>query len=168
LTPALHSTKIVQLDELEKIVKKAKSQGKRIVWTNGCFDLLHAGHVIYLEKARALGDMLIVGLNSDASVKKWKSPDRPLVSQFYRARVVAALDCVDYIIIFDDSSPVKLLERLQPDIFTKGDDYNVETMDQDERRAVESYGGEFRFLSGVPGMSTSALLDKIRGTRIKS
>jgi D-beta-D-heptose 7-phosphate kinase/D-beta-D-heptose 1-phosphate adenosyltransferase len=159
----MHSRKIVHLDELEKIVKKAKSQGKRIVWTNGCFDLLHAGHVIYLEKARALGDMLIVGLNSDASVKKWKSPDRPLVSQFYRARVVTALACVDYVVIFDASSPVKLLERVQPDIFTKGDDYSVETMDQAERRAVERYGGEFRFLSGIPGMSTSALLARIRG-----
>ncbi|OGC07486.1 hypothetical protein A2V82_14855 [candidate division KSB1 bacterium RBG_16_48_16] len=165
MTSEMHSKKIVHIDELEKIVKKAKSQGKRIVWTNGCFDLLHAGHVIYLEKARALGDMLIVGLNSDASVKKWKSPDRPLVKQLYRARVMAALACVDYIVIFDDGSPVKLLERLQPDFFTKGDDYSVETMDQAERRAVEGYGGEFRFLSGVPGMSTSTLLARIRGDK---
>jgi len=152
----------VPLDMLKEIVTRKKKAGKKIIWTNGCFDLLHIGHVLYLEKARALGDMLIVGLNSDASVRAWKTPERPLVNERFRARVLAALSCVDYIVIFEKSSPVDLIAELEPDVFAKGGDYTIESMDQQERRVIDSYGGEFAFIPGVEGMSTTLLLEKIK------
>ncbi|MBD3375131.1 D-glycero-beta-D-manno-heptose 1-phosphate adenylyltransferase [candidate division KSB1 bacterium] len=153
--------KMVNLEQLEAALDQAKQSGKKVVWTNGCYDLLHAGHVLYLEKARQLGDLLVVGLNSDASVKASKGPLRPIVNETQRAKLLSALSFVDYVIIFDEQSPIKLIERLHPDIYAKGGDYNIETIDQPERRLVESYGGEIALLPGVEGMSTTHLIDRI-------
>jgi rfaE bifunctional protein nucleotidyltransferase chain/domain len=156
--------KIVSLQDLEKIVRRAQKTKKTVVWTNGCFDLLHVGHVRYLEKAKALGDILVVGLNSNASTRKLKGAGRPLNRQAHRAEVLAALESVDYITIFGATSPARLLERLKPNIFVKGADYSVKTMNQKERAAVEQGGGTFAFIKFVAGSSTTNLIEKIRET----
>ncbi|HPG40905.1 MAG TPA: D-glycero-beta-D-manno-heptose 1-phosphate adenylyltransferase [bacterium] len=153
--------KHVTIEQLQSLVARARLDGKKIVWTNGCYDILHAGHVIYLEKAKALGDVLVVGLNSDASVRKNKGPLRPVVEENQRARVLSALSCVDYVIIFDDESPLAMIDALRPDVYVKGGDYNIETINQGERRLVESYGGEIALLPGVEGMSTSEVIRRI-------
>jgi D-beta-D-heptose 7-phosphate kinase/D-beta-D-heptose 1-phosphate adenosyltransferase len=119
---------------------------------------------LYLEKARRLGDVLIVGLNSDASVRSGKGPSRPIVEEKQRAKLMSALSCVDYITVFDEQSPVRLIEHLQPDVYAKGGDYSLASLNQDERRIVEAYGGRIELLPGVPGMSTSHLIDKILKT----
>jgi D-beta-D-heptose 7-phosphate kinase / D-beta-D-heptose 1-phosphate adenosyltransferase len=160
-TAKLEAHKIVSLDQLRNIIMNAKKSGKRVVWTNGCFDIMHVGHILYLEKARSLGDMLVVGLNSDASVRSFKGPARPIVEEKQRAKLISALSCVDYVTIFEDSSPVNLIAALQPDIFAKGGDYSIASLNQDERHAVERYGGRIELLPGVPGLSTSHLIDKI-------
>jgi len=154
--------KIVNIEQLKALVDHAKKIGQRVVWTNGCYDLLHAGHVLYLEKARACGDILIVGLNSDASVHRTKGPQRPIVPEQERAIVIAALACVDYVVIFEDDSPIKIIDFLRPDVYVKGGDYNMVTVNQPERRLVEGYGGEVRLLPGVEGTSTTKIIDKIR------
>jgi rfaE bifunctional protein nucleotidyltransferase chain/domain len=153
--------KLTTLPQLRTLVETARSKGQKAVWTNGCFDIMHAGHILYLEKARALGDLLIVGLNSDASVRLLKGPSRPIVPEDQRAIVMGALSCVDYVIVFDEQSPLRLLEILKPEVFAKGGDYTLDTLDQKERRMVESYGGNIALLPGVPGMSTSNLIEKI-------
>lgn len=153
--------KHVSIEQLKRLVARARLEGKKIVWTNGCYDILHAGHVIYLEKAKALGDVLIVGLNSDASVHKNKGPLRPVVEENQRARVLSALSCVDYVVIFDDESPLAMIDTLRPDVYVKGGDYNIDTINQGERRLVESYGGEIALLPGVEGMSTSEVIRRI-------
>jgi len=155
------ANKIVSLSQLNSIVREAQSQGKRVVWTNGCYDLVHAGHILYLEKARALGDLLVLGLNSDASVRLSKGANRPIVNQEQRAQLMSALSCVDFVIIFDDQSPVKIIGQLKPDIYAKGGDYSIDTINQDERSLVESYGGRIMLLPGVEGMSTTHLIEKI-------
>jgi len=153
--------KHVNVDQLKDIVKQAKINGKKVVWTNGCYDILHAGHVIYLEKAKSLGDVLIVGLNSDASVQKNKGPLRPVVEENQRAKMISALSCVDYVVIFDDESPLKIIEELRPDIYVKGGDYTINTINQGERCLVESYGGEIALLPGIEGMSTTEMINRI-------
>ncbi len=153
--------KVKNLRQLDKICKTARANGRRVVWTNGCYDLVHAGHVIYLQSARACGDILVVGLNSDASVQKTKGPLRPIVSEANRARVMSALECVDYVIVFDDVSPVKTIEFLKPDVYAKGGDYNIDTINQEERHLVEGYGGDIALLPGVAGLSTTAIIEKI-------
>jgi D-beta-D-heptose 7-phosphate kinase / D-beta-D-heptose 1-phosphate adenosyltransferase len=153
--------KVIALKELQKIVDDAKAKSKRVVWTNGCYDLLHAGHVRYLLKARACGDILVVGLNSDASVRMSKGPGRPIVKEQERALVMSALSCVDYVIIFDDKSPLKMIDCLRPDVYAKGGDYTIDTINQEERRLVEGYGGEIALLPGVEGRSTTDLIEKI-------
>ena len=158
----MHRKKIQLLKDLEKIVLRARQKGERVVWTNGCFDILHIGHVRYLAAARRLGDHLVVGLNSNASTRKLKGPGRPLVRQDQRAEVLAGLESVSYITIFSAASPFRLLERLQPDIFVKGGDYTVDTMDQRERAAIEHYGGKIRFIPFVTGSSTTGIIEKIR------
>lgn len=155
--------KLKSLEELVKIVAKLKGEGKKIVWTNGCFDLLHAGHITYLQKAARLGDVLVVGLNSDASVRENKGPTRPVVRETDRAIVLSALECVDYLIIFSDKTTVRFLEALKPDVYAKGGDYTIDTIVQEERRIIESYGGKIALLAGVEGQSTTALIQKIAG-----
>ena len=135
--------------------------GKRLVVTNGCFDLLHLGHVTYLEQARNQGDALLVGLNSDASVREIKGAERPLNSEEDRAAVLAALESVDGVCIFSEPSAARFLGAAQPDIYVKGGDYTVETLNAEERRIVEAGGGKVMVLPAVPGKSTTALLRRL-------
>jgi rfaE bifunctional protein nucleotidyltransferase chain/domain len=137
--------------------------GRVVVWTNGCFDLLHPGHVASLQAARALGDVLVVGLNSDASVTAAKGPDRPIFSQSERAAVLAALECVDYVVVFDEPTPEAALAALRPDVHCKGADYAPpHGRPIPERAVVEGYGGRVEFLPLAPGFSTTELLRRIR------
>ncbi|MEN9676711.1 MAG: hypothetical protein RIS76_2607 [Verrucomicrobiota bacterium] len=138
-----------------------RRDGKKLVVTNGCFDLLHVGHVTYLEAARSLGDALLIGINGDGSVQQLKGPGRPLNGESDRARVLAALACVDGVCIFPEKRATRFLEEARPDVYVKGGDYTLETMDQDERRAVESAGGRVQFLPFVPGKSTTALVERM-------
>jgi D-beta-D-heptose 7-phosphate kinase/D-beta-D-heptose 1-phosphate adenosyltransferase len=131
-----------------------------VVFTNGCFDLLHPGHVSYLDEARRLGDHLVVGVNTDASVQRLKGPGRPLVAQDDRALVVAALAAVDGVTLFDEDTPLALIEALKPDVLVKGGDYELDTIVG--REAVESAGGEVRVIPFVAGHSTSELIQRIR------
>ena len=129
--------------------------------TNGCFDLLHVGHVTYLEAARNLGDALLVGVNADASVRELKGPSRPVNCQADRAAILAALESVSGVCIFPEKQATDFLARVQPDIYVKGGDYKLETLDQDERRIVEQCGGRIAILPFVPGKSTTGLLEQI-------
>ncbi|MDZ7374325.1 MAG: D-glycero-beta-D-manno-heptose 1-phosphate adenylyltransferase [candidate division KSB1 bacterium] len=157
----LQAEKIVSRDRLRQIVAEARRQGQRVVWTNGCFDLLHVGHILYLEKAKQLGDLLIVGINSDASVRATKGPGRPIVHENQRARLLASLSCTDYVLIFDEPSPKEIIAELRPDVYVKGGDYTLDTINQEERRIVEGYGGQIALLPGVEGMSTSELIRRV-------
>ena len=152
--------KIRTLDELAAM--RRHWTDKTVVWTNGCFDLLHAGHVRSLQAAKALGDILVVGLNSDASVREIKGPARPLMCEEDRAEVMAALECVDYVTIFGESEPSAALAILRPDIHCKGADY--ENRDIPERAVVESYGGKIRFLPLLEGRSTTRLMERACGS----
>ena len=129
--------------------------------TNGTFDILHVGHVRYLQAARAMGDILVVGINSDASARGYKGPSRPVVPQDERAEIVAALRCVDYATIFDDPTAVRLVEALQPDIYVKGGDYDG-SKPLPEAEAVRAYGGEVRIVPFVPGHSASGIIGEMR------
>ena len=138
-----------------------RAQGKKLVATNGCFDLLHVGHVTYLQEARNLGDALLVGLTSDANVRQLKGEGRPLNSEQDRAGVLAALQAVDSVFIFPEFDARNFLQRVQPDVYVKGGDYTLDTINQDERRLLEKMGVKIVLLGVVPGKSTSALLEKM-------
>ncbi len=138
-----------------------RAGGKKLVVTNGCFDILHLGHVTYLESARNFGDALLVGINSDNATRQLKGAGRPVNSESDRAAVLAALASVDGVCIFTDTTATKFLAAAQPDIYVKGGDYTLETLNQDERRAVESAGGQIVLVPFVPGKSTTGLLEKI-------
>ncbi len=153
--------KVVSVDELKTIIENLKKQGKSVVWTNGCFDLIHVGHILYLEDARAQGDMLVVGLNSDESVRLLKGLNRPIVEETQRAKLLASLSCVDYVVVFSDKSPFKVIQYLQPDVYIKGGDYTIDTINQEERRLVEGYGGRIAIVPGIDGMSTTNLIQRI-------
>lgn len=153
--------KLRTVQQLRGIVKTLQRDGKRVVWTNGCFDILHVGHITYLLRARQEGDVLVVGLNSDASVQKIKGPDRPVVNEHDRATVLSALECVDYLVFFDEPSPSGIIETLQPAIYAKGGDYTIDTLDQSERHLVEGYGGAIALIPGVEGQSTTSIIEKI-------
>jgi len=157
--------KLKTLEELKPSVARLKQEGRRVVWTNGCFDILHVGHITYLLKAREQGDVLVVGLNSDRSVRENKGPGRPVVNEQIGALVLSALECVDYIILFDDKTPMPLMEALKPDVYAKGGDYTIETIVQPERRLVEGYGGTIAIIPGVEGQSTTALIAKMSNTK---
>jgi D-glycero-beta-D-manno-heptose 1-phosphate adenylyltransferase len=154
-------SKIIAWDKLPEWRKNFRATGKKLVVTNGCFDILHLGHVTYLENARNFGDALLVGINSDASTRQLKGAGRPVNSEIDRASVLASLESVSAVCIFSEKTAEKFLERAQPDIYVKGGDYTLETLNQDERRAVESAGGKIILVPFVPGKSTSALLEKI-------
>ena len=147
--------------QLHQAVAAAKAQGERVVFTNGCFDLLHAGHVTYLEEAAALGDRLIVAINDDASVARLKGAGRPVVPVDGRRRVLAGLACVDWVVDFAEDTPIPLLELLQPDVLVKGGDYGPDTVVGAD--VVKDYGGEVAVLSLVEDVSTSSIVEKIRG-----
>lgn len=153
--------KLKSLDALAPIVQKLQADGKKVVWTNGCFDILHVGHITYLGKAAREGDVLVVGLNSDASVKAVKGPGRPIVPEAERAVVLSSLECVDYVTIFSDPSPARILQLLKPDVYTKGGDYTLDTINQEERSIVEGYGGRIAIVPGVEGRSTSSIVERI-------
>lgn len=144
------------LDEIT--VEKAK--GKKIVFTNGCFDILHRGHVTYLQQARELGDLLIVGINSDASVKRLKGQERPVNMLEDRAFVLSALKSVDYVIAFDEDTPLNLIMSIMPDILVKGGDYTIESIIGAQE--VLAHGGRVEIIPFVPGKSTSSLIDVIK------
>ncbi|WP_161889675.1 D-glycero-beta-D-manno-heptose 1-phosphate adenylyltransferase [Pontibacter russatus] len=151
--------KIFTLPQLQQQVSAWRSQGKRIVFTNGCFDLLHLGHVDYLEKARRLGDKLVLGLNTDASISRIKGPTRPLQDEVSRARIMASLLFVDAVVLFDQNTPLELIEAVQPDILVKGDDYTVENIVGHE--VVLARGGEVKTVPLVKGYSTTSIVKKI-------
>ncbi len=153
--------KLKTLAQLKPIIRQLQKDGKRVVWTNGCFDILHVGHITYLIEASRSGDVLLVGLNSDRSVRENKGPDRPVVNEENRAVVLSAMECVDYLIIFDGKTPMPFLEELQPDVYAKGGDYTLDTIVQEERRLVEGYGGEIAIIAGVEGQSTSRIIEKV-------
>jgi len=148
-------------EQLDLELRFRREQGQRIVFTNGCFDVLHAGHVSLLERARAQGDFLVVGLNSDASVRAIKGADRPINSERDRAIVLGALEAVGAVVVFDEDTPVELIGRVRPDVHVKGADY--EGKDIPERPVVESYGGRVELLELVPGKSTTGTIEKMRG-----
>ena len=156
------SSKIYNLPDLLQQVEKWRSQGCKIVFTNGCFDLLHLGHVDYLEKARALGDKLVVGLNTDQSVSRLKGPSRPLQDENARARLMAALSFVDAVILFDEETPKLLIEAVKPDILTKGDDYSIENIVGAD--FVIRNGGRVETIPLVKGYSTTNIVRKIQST----
>jgi rfaE bifunctional protein nucleotidyltransferase chain/domain len=156
------SAKIKNWPEGQQTVAQIQAHGRRVVFTNGCFDLLHVGHVRYLQAARALGDFLVLGLNDDASVRRLsKGSDRPLTPQNERAEILAALACVDLVVIFSQDTPLELILALRPDILVKGGDYTPDTIVG--RPEVLSWGGEVHVIPFVPGKSTSILIARIRG-----
>jgi rfaE bifunctional protein nucleotidyltransferase chain/domain len=154
-------SKVKTLDELAALRAVWFDSGKTVVWTNGCFDLLHVGHIRSFRDAKALGDILIVGINSDASVRVLKGDSRPVVDQTDRAELIAALEMVDYVTIFDESTPVAALSRLRPDIHCKGAEYADGARPVPERETVLGYGGQVRFLPLLPGRSTTELIERI-------
>ena len=152
--------KVLPRDELTEILCQARESGKNVVFTNGCFDLLHAGHVEVLQKAKSFGDILVVAINSDASVKKLKGPARPLQNEEDRARIMAALACVDYVTIFEEETPAALISSFKPKILVKGGDYNSETIVG--AKDVASWGGRVEIVPLVNGRSTTSLVDRAR------
>jgi D-beta-D-heptose 7-phosphate kinase/D-beta-D-heptose 1-phosphate adenosyltransferase len=156
--------KLKSLAQLKRIIKYRKERGKKIVWTNGCFDILHKGHVRYLAESKKLGDFLVVGLNSDKSVKELKGKDRPIMSQEDRAEILSSLEYVDYVIIFQEKTARNCLSTLEPDIYVKGGDYNLEKMDQGERKIIESYNGKIKFIDVGSEDSSSKYIQNIRNT----
>ncbi|MCA1617430.1 MAG: adenylyltransferase/cytidyltransferase family protein [Thermoanaerobaculia bacterium] len=155
-------TGVLSRERLTELVSRAKGSGKRVVFANGAFDLLHTGHVRYLEAARKEGDWLAVGVNSDRSVRAAKGEGRPIVPEGERAEIVAALRCVDAVVLFDEDSPAGLLFALQPDVHAKGTDYRVETVP--ERALVAAYGGKTVIVGDPKDHATTDLIDRIRKT----
>jgi D-beta-D-heptose 7-phosphate kinase / D-beta-D-heptose 1-phosphate adenosyltransferase len=155
--------KIKALDDLTRIVGQAKSGGKKTVFTNGCFDILHSGHVKLLEQCREAGDALIVGLNSDSSVRRLKGPGRPIVPQEQRAQVVAALEAVDYVVIFDELDPLLVITRLIPDVLIKGGDWTPDTIIG--RDIVETAGGKVFAIPLMDGVSTTGIANKMKASK---
>jgi rfaE bifunctional protein nucleotidyltransferase chain/domain len=155
---------VVSLEEMARIRADMRACGQRCVLTNGCFDLLHRGHVVYLQSARALGDALVIGLNSDASMRAFKGPGRPLVSQDDRAMVLAALACVDYVVLFDEPTAEQLVATLEPDVYVKGGDYargQATGKLLPEAEVARDHGGDVVVLPYLPGYSTTALIETI-------
>lgn len=155
--------KVTDLDQLLALRARWRDEGKTVVWTNGCFDLLHVGHVRGFEEARGLGDVLVVGVNSDASVRRLKGPGRPIVPEAERAELLAALGCVDRVVVFGEDTPREVLGRLRPDVHCKGEDYAPpSTRPIPEAEVVRSYGGRIAFLKFTPGSSTTDLVRRIK------
>lgn len=152
-------SKIKNRDVLVSLIEEEKRKGKTVVFTNGCFDLLHVGHVRYLQKARTFGDLLVLGLNSDASVRRLKGDKRPLIDEEERAHILAALDCIDYVVLFDEDTPLSLIEAVKPMVLVKGGDYTPEGVVGKD--VVESYGGRIELVTFVDGRSTTNIIEKI-------
>jgi rfaE bifunctional protein nucleotidyltransferase chain/domain len=154
--------RVLSTKELGEWRRGETSAGRRVVVTNGCFDLVHVGHVRFLQEARNLGDALLVGLNGDASVRELKGAGRPVNPEADRAEVLAALGCVDAVVVFSEKRATHFLEAARPDIYVKGGDYRPEDLDADEQAAVKKSGGQVKVLKLTPGQSTSAVLAKFK------
>ena len=153
--------KIVDLDQAKTVIQKWKNEGKKTVFTNGCFDILHLGHVDYLEKARNFGDKLILGLNTDSSVKRQnKSPERPINNEYSRARILASLFFVDLVVLFNQDTPYDIISDLMPAVLVKGDDYSVDTIVGAD--IVMKNGGEVKTIPLVKGYSTTSIINKLK------
>lgn len=153
--------KLKTIEELASIREQMQAEGRRLVFTNGCFDLLHVGHVRYLQLARELGDALVVALNSDASVRALKGPSRPITPEQDRAEVMGALAAVDFVTIFSEVRVTDVISAIRPQIYVKGGDYTVDTLDAGERAALEVAGTEIRILPLTPGKSTTGIVKKL-------
>ena len=154
--------KIRTLSEAKKKVAEWRAKGEKVVFTNGCFDILHLGHVDYLEKARNLGDKLILGLNTDDSVSRFKGPERPIQDQQSRARILAAFQFIDLVVFFNDDTPLQLISELLPDVLVKGSDYLAENIVGAD--VVKQHGGVVKTIDFVPGYSTTRIVEKIKRT----
>ena len=153
------------LEELKEIRNNLKKLGKKVIWTNGCYDILHQGHIDLLKKSKSLGDYLIVGLNSDQSVKKLKGNNRPIQNEQARTEIISALQYVDYVIVFPEKTVEKYLFEIKPDIYVKGEDYTLTKMDQTERKAIESYNGKIVFIPMIKGISTTEIIKKAKESK---
>ena len=151
---------LIDSAKIQEFCQILRDGGQRVVFTNGCFDILHAGHVRYLSKARSFGDCLVLGLNSDASVRRIKGPARPINNEQDRAEVVGALSCVDYVVIFDEPTAEELITKVHPDVYVKGGDYTLETLP--EGQLVQKYGGRVELVKLVEGRSTTNVINKIQ------
>jgi len=151
---------ITKLNELIELIKEQKKHGKKIVTTNGCFDIIHVGHVKYLKQAKELGDILVIGLNTDESVKRLKGPTRPVNNEDDRAEVLSSLISVDYVVLFNEDTAVELLSKIQPDIYAKGGDYTLDTLPETE--TVHNSGGKVVFIPFVEGKSTTNIIERIK------
>ena len=160
MMPRMLQEKLKSADELSRISGEMRGSGRRLVFTNGCFDVLHVGHVRYLQQARKLGDALAVALNSDASVRALKGEARPINTQEDRAELLAALDCVDYVTIFYDERITQLVRKVLPQIYAKGGDYTEESLDREEFLVIREIGIEIKILPLVPGKSTSRMIEQ--------
>jgi D-glycero-beta-D-manno-heptose 1-phosphate adenylyltransferase len=158
------STKIIDIDEMAERARQLRTAGEKLVATNGCFDLLHVGHVRYLHAARALGDALAVGLNGDQSVRELKGIGRPVNNESDRAELLAALECVDFIMIFPEKRATRFIEAARPAIYVKGGDYSSDTLNAEEQALLREIGAKVRILPFAPGYSTSELLERLRQT----
>jgi rfaE bifunctional protein nucleotidyltransferase chain/domain len=154
--------RLVEIENLAALGAEYSSNGKKLVLTNGCFDILHTGHVRYLKQARACGDALIVAVNSDASVRELKGPERPLNGELERAELLEALRCVDHVTIFTGKRVTEVIRLLRPAIYAKGGDYTLETLDPGERAALEEVGVAISLLQLVPGRSTTGILKRMK------
>jgi D-glycero-beta-D-manno-heptose 1-phosphate adenylyltransferase len=156
--------KIKTIPEAHDMVQIAHQEGRRVVFTNGCFDLLHRGHVRYLEEAREWGDLLVVAVNSDRSVRRIKGPSRPVVSQEERSEVLAALHCVDVVIVFEETDPLAVIEQIQPDVLAKGADWPRDQIIGAD--FVESRGGQVVRIPLLQGVSTTAIIERVRAISV--
>ena len=154
---------IIARDKIAGFCQVLRDGGQKVVFTNGCFDILHAGHVRYLNKARSFGDCLVLGLNTDSSVSRIKGPSRPINSQLDRAEVVGALKSVDYVVFFDEPTAEELVRQVRPDVYVKGGDYTIETLP--EGQIVLGYGGKVELVHLVEGRSTTSVIAKIKGDK---
>ncbi|PPF61860.1 D-glycero-beta-D-manno-heptose 1-phosphate adenylyltransferase [Clavibacter michiganensis] len=154
------STRTLDASELQAILAEERARGRRIVFTNGCFDVIHRGHTTHLRQAKDLGDVLVVALNDDASVRRLKGPERPMNTVADRTAVLEALGCVDYVVVFSGDTPIDVITALEPDVYAKGGDYTPEMLE--ETAAVRAYGGEVRILDFIPSHSTTELVNRIR------
>jgi D-beta-D-heptose 7-phosphate kinase/D-beta-D-heptose 1-phosphate adenosyltransferase len=162
-SPCSTSGKVVTLEEARKRAAAWRAEERTVAYANGCFDLLHIGHVRTLESARAHADKLVVGVNSDESARRLKGPGRPVAGEADRAGMVAALACVDLVVIFPELSSLPVIQALRPDVWVKGGDYNIGTVNQEERAFVESYGGRVALGPRLQGQSSSDMISKIKG-----
>ena len=151
---------LVARKDIAKFCEILRQGGQKVVFTNGCFDILHAGHVTYLEAAKAQGDVLVLGLNTDESVRQLKGPERPINSELDRAKVVGALKAVDYVVLFGEQTAEAVIAEVKPDVYVKGGDYTLDTLP--EAKIVQSYGGKVVFIDMVEGRSTTNIINKIK------